>query len=87
MTASNRGSKVGSAVRVALVALVAIGVWVTRAGTRWPSIYYMTGQSMQPTLAPNVTTWLGAPCLKSRAETSCCSCFPSMTRCFMYSVG
>ncbi len=53
MTASSWRTKVGSAFWVALMAVVVIGVWVTRAGARWPSIYYMTGQSMEPTVAPN----------------------------------
>lgn len=35
-----------------LVATLALaGLWVTRFGERWPSVYYMTGSSMQPTLA------------------------------------
>ena len=34
-----------------LVLLVALGVWTTRVGTRWPSVYYMTGPSMEPTVA------------------------------------
>lgn len=25
--------------------------WTTRLGTRWPSVYYMTGASMEPTIA------------------------------------
>lgn len=25
--------------------------WTTRLGTRWPSVYYMTGPSMEPTVA------------------------------------
>ncbi len=53
MPHSRRGSSyVGWAVRVLLVALVAFGLWVTRVGTRWPSIYYMTGPSMEPAVAP-----------------------------------
>jgi len=33
------------------LALLLVGVtlaWTTRAGTRWPGIYYMTGPSMEP---------------------------------------
>ena len=33
------------------VALIAAFAWTTRLGTRWPSMYYMTGPSMEPTLA------------------------------------
>ena len=36
-----------------IAAVTAVGVWATRFGTRWPSIYYMTGSSMEPTVAPN----------------------------------
>jgi signal peptidase I len=36
----------------AVIALFVLGVlWTTRFGTRWPSIYYMTGPSMEPTIA------------------------------------
>jgi signal peptidase I len=35
----------------AVVLLVALGVWATRLGARWPSVYYMTGASMEPTVA------------------------------------
>ncbi len=35
----------------ALAVLALAGLWITRAGTRWPSIYYMTGPSMEPTIA------------------------------------
>lgn len=39
----------------AVVAIFAVAaVWITRLGTRWPSIYYMTGPSMEPTVGPNV---------------------------------
>ena len=34
---------------VAAAALAAL--WLTRFGTRWPSVYYMTGPSMEPTVA------------------------------------
>lgn len=30
--------------------LLMLGVVLTRFGTRWPSIYYMTGESMEPTI-------------------------------------
>lgn len=33
------------------VAMLAVA-FVTRFGTRWPSIYYMTGPSMEPTIGP-----------------------------------
>ena len=42
-----------TAFRLALLIVVAAAVAITRFGTRWPSIYYMTGPSMEPTLAPN----------------------------------
>ncbi len=36
----------------AVVAIFAVAaLWITRLGTRWPSIYYMTGPSMEPTLS------------------------------------
>ncbi len=31
-------------------ALLAVGAWMTRVGTRLPSVYYMTGPSMEPTV-------------------------------------
>lgn len=34
-----------------MAALLLVGAAVTRLGTRWPAIYYMTGPSMEPTLA------------------------------------
>lgn len=33
------------------VALALALVWTTRVGTRWPSVYFMTGPSMEPTIA------------------------------------
>ena len=30
--------------------VVLLGAWTTRFGTRWPSVYYMTGPSMEPTI-------------------------------------
>lgn len=33
-----------------LVGIFVLGLWMTRAGARWPSIYVMTGDSMAPTL-------------------------------------
>lgn len=38
------------AVRVGAAALAVALVWVTRFATRWPSIYFMTGPSMEPTV-------------------------------------
>jgi signal peptidase I len=35
---------------VALALLLGLGVWLTRLGTRIPSVYYMTGPSMEPTI-------------------------------------
>jgi signal peptidase I len=35
---------------LAVAALLVLGVWLTRAGARWPSLYYMTGPSMEPTV-------------------------------------
>jgi signal peptidase I len=34
----------------AVVVAVAVA-WITKLGTRWPSVYYMTGPSMEPTVA------------------------------------
>jgi signal peptidase I len=31
--------------------LISAFAWMTRFGTRWPSVYYMTGASMEPTIA------------------------------------
>ncbi len=36
-----------------IAAVTVVGAWATRFGTRWPSVYYMTGSSMEPTVAPN----------------------------------
>lgn len=36
--------------RAVLLGLALLLVWVTRFGTRWPQIYYMTGPSMEPTV-------------------------------------
>lgn len=38
---------------ILLGVLVLGGVWLTRFGTRWPTIYTMTGPSMEPTLSAN----------------------------------
>jgi signal peptidase I len=38
---------------IVLGAFVLSGVWLTRFGTRWPTIYTMTGPSMEPTLSAN----------------------------------
>ena len=35
----------------AITALAVVGAWSTRLGTHWPSVYYMTGPSMEPTIA------------------------------------
>lgn len=37
-----------------IAALVIAGAWSTRLGTRWPSIYYMTGPSMEPAIGAEV---------------------------------
>lgn len=34
-----------------IAALAVVAAWSTRLGTRWPSVYYMTGPSMEPTIA------------------------------------
>ncbi len=48
MTGDRRGRQARIAVRVALaLAVLALLVW-TRACTRWPQVYYMTGASMEP---------------------------------------
>ncbi len=48
-------TRVASPLRIVFWALLAIfvlgGGWMTRPGTRWPTIYTMTGPSMEPTLA------------------------------------
>ena len=38
---------------ILLGAFVLGGTWLTRFGTRWPTIYTMTGPSMEPTLSAN----------------------------------
>lgn len=43
--------RVRIAVWAAIAVVVVVGGWATRLGTRWPSVYYMTGPSMEPTLA------------------------------------
>ena len=35
---------------LAVAAILALAIWFTRAGARWPSVYYMTGPSMEPTV-------------------------------------
>jgi signal peptidase I len=37
-----------AAVWLAIAALAVVALWTTRAGSRWPSLYYMTGPSMEP---------------------------------------
>jgi signal peptidase I len=53
--ASARRGSVARALTVATwvagAALVAGAAWTTRFGTRWPQIYFMTGPSMEPTVA------------------------------------
>ena len=39
-----------SAVWVAVAVLIVVFAWTTRFGTRWVSVYYMTGASMEPTV-------------------------------------
>jgi signal peptidase I len=39
-----------AALWVVLAAIVLAGAWITRLGTRWPSVYFMTGPSMEPTI-------------------------------------
>lgn len=49
---TRRKPRIVTVTRVVVVAVViAVFGWTTRVGTRWPSIYYMTGGSMEPTLA------------------------------------
>ncbi len=40
-----------AAVWVTLAGLLLLALWATGLGTRWPSLYYMTGPSMEPTVA------------------------------------
>ncbi len=40
-----------AAVWLTAVAIAVLGAWATKFGTLWPSIYFMTGPSMEPTLA------------------------------------
>ena len=49
----NRGaSRVISATVWSVTAVLGVTFgWTTRLGTRWPSVYYMTGASMEPTIA------------------------------------
>jgi signal peptidase I len=44
---------------IALLIAAAALVWVTRGGTRWPALYYMTGSSMEPAVRPReiFLTW------------------------------
>ena len=51
MTAG-RASRVASVTIWVLASVFAIVLaWTTRFGTRWPSVYFMTGASMEPTIA------------------------------------
>ncbi len=45
-----RRSRAVVALWIAAAAVAAMLLWTTRFGTRWPSIYYMTGPSMEPTI-------------------------------------
>ena len=45
-----RGRSLRAAFLLAIGALIVGGLWATGLGRRWPSIYYMTGSSMEPTL-------------------------------------
>lgn len=38
---------------IAAASVAATLAWTTRLGTRWPSVYYMTGPSMEPTVSAN----------------------------------
>ena len=55
-----------------LAALLAAGglLWVTRFGTRWPSVYYMTGPSMEPTVAAgeHFVAWSPPPAAPRRGD-------------------
>lgn len=43
-------SRIGGTLAWLLVAITIALLWITRGATRWPSIYYMTGASMEPTI-------------------------------------
>ena len=51
MPVSQRTAPLRVIVWILFAALAGVGAWTTRLGTRWPSIYYMTGPSMEPTLS------------------------------------
>lgn len=48
---TSRLAWVRAALWLMLAALAVLGLRVTRSGTRWPSVYFMTGPSMEPTVA------------------------------------
>ena len=45
-------SRVRGALWFAIGAFAIAALWITGFGSRWPSLYYMTGASMEPTLSP-----------------------------------
>jgi signal peptidase I len=49
------------ALRLALLAAVLGLAWATSFGTRWPSIYYMTGPSMEPAVRAGEYFWVVSP--------------------------
>lgn len=53
MARYRRGVRARAVLWYVLGAVVVVGIVATRLGTRWPSVYYMTGSSMEPSVAPN----------------------------------
>lgn len=52
---------VRAAARTTLIVVAGLLLWGTRAGTRWPAVYYMTGASMEPTVRARVLFLTSSP--------------------------
>ncbi len=59
--AAPRARPVRLALRLALLAAAVGLAWATRFGTRWPSLYYMTGPSMEPAVRAGEYFWVVSP--------------------------
>lgn len=61
MTLSGKARPIGWAVWSGVVMFGLALAWATQLGTHWPSLYYMTGPSMEPTVAAGQYFFASSP--------------------------